>query len=429
MARLTDGISRVFQANWFLLDQVASSVSNLAICVIAANVAEPAVFGVFGVVYLGVAVELAVIRGGGGELMLFRFAEARSVDLKNPQDARSSGRDVESLTEQLLTVSLALGLCVALLTIIASFVVPTDLRSLVSSFAGALLVIPLQDSMRFVFFAHRQPGRALAIDIVWSAGLALGVFAVWWIGELTVASVVAIWALAAASSALVGLLMIRMLPARDGIRGWFAKDARRVVSLTLDPLVGAGAAYVLMQGLVLTAGSETTAALAGAGLMFQPVNTALAGLRWGVLRPLRLRVIERPSDVMPLAWRWVVGCVGATAAWYGLLLLGGEALLALALGDTATLAGPILVWFFVLSAVRCSTLIYSDVTRAVGPGHHLLRTRLVAAATLILAAWSGNVVGDVTGAAIGWSAGATFVGLLIWPAAASRAIRNRSRFR
>lgn len=356
MARLIDGTSRVSQAKWFLLDQAASSASNLAICVIAANVAEPAVFGVFGVAYLAVAVVLAFMRGGGGELMLFRCAEVGSVDPRRQQDAPPGGRDTASLAGQLSTVSLALGACAALPVILASFVVPTALHSLVLSFAGALLVIPLQDSMRFVFFARRQPERALAIDIVWGVGLALGVFIVWWTAELTPANVVAMWALTAAISALIGLLMTRTLPARDGIRGWLAEDARRVVSLALDPLIGTGAAYLLMQGLILTSGSETTAALTGAGLMFQPVSTTLSGIRSGVLRPLRLKVIERPSDVMPLAWKWVVGCAGATAAWYVLLLLGGEALLALALGKTATLAGPILVWFFVVTAVRCSTL-------------------------------------------------------------------------
>ena len=82
-----------------------------------------------------------------------------------------------------------------------------------------------------------------------------------------------------------------------------------MISLAVDPLIGTGAAYVLMQGLVLISGPETVAALTGAALIFQPMNTALAGLRWGVLRPLRLMVIERPRNVMPLAWKCLAVCV------------------------------------------------------------------------------------------------------------------------
>lgn len=187
------------RAAWSIADQGLSSLSNIAVGIVAARSLSVEQFGTFGLVFTSYILVLGVGRGMISDPLLVRFSA-------QPTTRVPAGIAVAG-------AATLYGIVAGLLYAAAGVVVGGPILGVLVGFGLALPGLVLQDAWRYVAFSQARPQVAFLVDLVWGAGVAIGLIAVATQGALTLASILWVFGGTAGIAALAGMLVFRALPA------------------------------------------------------------------------------------------------------------------------------------------------------------------------------------------------------------------------
>lgn len=263
--------SRLFhKVSWNLVDQALSAASNFALAIIVARSVGASEFGAFAIAFMVYGIAIAATKSVVGQPLQMHYSSAE-------------------LGRQRTEIGRAIGfvLPLSLLTaVIAAVIGQTVGGSVGSSMLALAVVLPalqVQDSCRMSMFTIGKPAWAAAIDAVWTVSqfglialaIALGHHQVW---QLILA-----WGAAAALSALVGLILLKVRPAVSQAISWFRSERHLIRYLFPEYLLGLGAAQfgLVLVGVVATA--DAVGSLRAAQVLLGPLGiVATAAFQFAV---------------------------------------------------------------------------------------------------------------------------------------------------
>ncbi|MBT2444742.1 hypothetical protein J7E93_32540 [Streptomyces sp. ISL-36] len=337
-----------------VLDQAASSLTNIAVLVIAARASSADGFAAFSLVYMTFTVLLGLNMAFVGQ----------AVVLEKGEDDRVAGAARSAVAFTAAASALA-----ALPLLAAGAVLGGDTGPAFLALGAVLPVVLVQDGLRYSFSALRQPHRALAADTLRLACVVPALLLQPY--DTSPARLVLVWGLSALPAVLLGLTLLRpLVKNRPGEpRRHLRKDhlGRRFV---VEYAVGSASSQLAVLGLGLFASPLAVGALRGASTLFGPLNVlltsvnafappllgrsgsrratvraaaalgavlALLALAWGaVLFALPERV---GRQLLGATWHSAAGLLPATASQYAVMALGTCALVTLrVLSPRATLS-------------------------------------------------------------------------------------------
>ncbi|MDX3535325.1 hypothetical protein PV721_13245 [Streptomyces sp. MB09-01] len=344
-----------------VLDQAASSATNILVLVLAARLSSAAGFADFSMVYVTFSVLLGLNMAYVGQSLVLEKGQGLP-----PDEAR--GR-LGALCRSAVGFTGAASAAVGALLVLVGLALPGTPGRAFLALGLVLPLVLLQDGLRYCFSALRAPERALAADalrlVCVVAALAVqpeGAPA----GRLVLA-----WGLSAVPALALGLWLLRpyVRGARADLRPYLRRGhlGQRFV---VEFAVGNGSSQLAVLGLGVFATPLAVGALRGATTLFGPLNvlfnsanafgppvlgrlggqratvraTALLGLvlavvgaGWGaVLYALPDRV---GRQLLGGTWEATAGLLPATGAQYAVMGLGTCALLTLrVLAPKATLS-------------------------------------------------------------------------------------------
>jgi O-antigen/teichoic acid export membrane protein len=392
------GTARITRHSTHLIavaDQATSSATNLALNILVAGIAAPEVFGAVGLASALYLLETGVVRGA----------------VADPYTVLSTESSVDQRRAAVGTAT-AIGLGLAGVHIAAGLLVDGPLRSVLLTFGLVTPALVLQDVVRMMLYAHRQPLLAFESNLIWAvvqaalSGVALAV------GSPT--GLVVAWGLGAGASAVYCLRQLGCAPWPMRWMSWFRGRSQLAVSWATDHFAQQGVAQVLVWMIGIVAGLEAVASYRGAVVLTGPVTVMIAGLARGVVLPASVRRARRDDaslehfillNVIP------VFAVGAVLLLVPLLLLPqgvGELLLA----ETWEGARRILPLVIVARVLNATTLGLVLGMRATAEHRLSLRLRLVSGAVTLGGATTAAAWWGVTGGA----AALALISLLFLPA-------------
>lgn len=240
-----------------VLDQAASSLTNILVLVMAARVSTAAGFAAFSMVYLTFTVLLGLNMSYVGQ----------AVVLERGDDDGTLASACRSAAVFTACASLIAG---ALL--VAGGAVTGGRAG--GAFLALGLVLPVvlvQDGLRYSFSALRQPHRALAADVLRLVCVVPALLLQ--PHHAAPARLVAVWGFSALPALLVGLLLLR--PLVTGATTHVRRYLRRGhlgMRFVVEFAVGNASSQLAVLGLGLFASPLTVGALRGATTVFGPLN-------------------------------------------------------------------------------------------------------------------------------------------------------------
>jgi O-antigen/teichoic acid export membrane protein len=275
---------------WSLLDQGSSSIANLALSVLLAQLLSRADFGAFAIVFSAYLVALGVNRAAVGEPTLLRLR--RFLVGKEHLSAERVATQSASL---LLAAMMAIAFCGS------AAVIGGVVGELLFILAAALPGLLFLDCNRYVLYALSDAQRASqlgAITTVMQFGalsFAIG------IGVREVAHLFAVWAGVATAVSCVVCLLHRRLPSLVAGVHWL----RRNRDVAPHYLLEYGILASVQQGLVLivgvTAGLSATAELRAVQVLLGPVNMVSMGVAIVALPAAARRVVQNANSLRRLS--------------------------------------------------------------------------------------------------------------------------------
>ncbi|MFE5484370.1 hypothetical protein [Streptomyces sp. NPDC056527] len=378
-----------------VLDQAASSLTNIAVLVIAARQSTADGFAAFSMVYIAFTVLLGLAAAYVGQSVVLEKGEEYEVGTA----ARSA-----------VTFTAAASTAAALPLLAAGAVIGGATGPALLALGAVLPIVLVQDGLRYAFSALRQPHRALAADVLRLA-CAVPALLVQPHGS-SPARLVLVWGLSALPAALLGLALLRpFVRNRPGDpRRFLRKDhlGRRFV---VEFAVGNGSSQLAVLGLGLLASPLAVGALRGASTLFGPLNTLFTSVN-AFGPPVLGRAGSRRAIVraaVGLAAALALVALGWAAALYALPERVGRGLL----GDTWRSAAELLPatgsQYAVMAAGTCAL-----VTLRVLSPRATLSVQVVFSLLSVALMLGGYVVGGVIGAAWGLAAGSALKALAAW---------------
>ncbi|MFF3083676.1 hypothetical protein ACFVRB_01350 [Streptomyces nojiriensis] len=376
-----------------VLDQAASSATNILVLVLAARLSSASGFADFSMVYVTFSVLLGLNMAYVGQSLVLEKGERLGAE------CRSALGFTAAASAAVGTLLLLVGLALAGAT--------------GTAFLALGLVLPLvllQDGLRYCFSALRAPERALAADalrlVCVVAALALqpeGASA----GRLVLA-----WGLSALPALGAGLWLLR--PYVRGVRGDLRPYLRRGhlgQRFVVEFAVGNGSSQLAVLGLGVFATPLAVGALRGATTLFGPLNVLFNSANafgppvLGRLGGKRATVRATAALGLVLA---AVGAGWATALYLLPDRLGGELL-----GDTWAGASALLpatgAQYAVMGLGTCALL----TLRVLAP-KATLSLQVVFSLLSVGLLLGGYAVWGVAGAAWGLAAGSALKALAAW---------------
>ncbi|WP_371790060.1 hypothetical protein OG285_02835 [Streptomyces sp. NBC_01471] len=239
-----------------VLDQAASSLTNILVLVMAARVSTTAGFAAFSMVYLTFTVLLGLNMSYVGQAVVLERGDRTAL--------ASACRSAAAFTG---SASLAAG------ALLAAGGAAVGGR-LGQTFLALGLVLPfvlLQDGLRYSFSALQQPHRALVADVL--RLLCVVPALLLQPHHANPARLVAVWGLSAVPALLTGLLLLRPL-----VRGAPTQVRRYLrrghlgMRFVVEFAVGNASSQLAVLGLGLFASPLAVGALRGATTLFGPLN-------------------------------------------------------------------------------------------------------------------------------------------------------------
>ncbi|MFB6513617.1 hypothetical protein ACFCW4_30245 [Streptomyces virginiae] len=388
-----------------VLDQAASSATNILVLVLAARLSSASGFADFSMVYVTFSVLLGLNMAYVGQSLVLEKGERLGAECRSAVGFTAAG-------------SAAVGVLLAAVGLALPGATGT-------AFLALGLVLPLvllQDGLRYCFSALRAPERALAADalrlVCVVAALALqpeGASA----GRLVLA-----WGLSALPALALGLWLLRpyVHGARADLRPYLRRGhlGQRFV---VEFAVGNGSSQLAVLGLGVFATPLAVGALRGATTLFGPLNVLFNSAN-AFGPPVLGRLGGKRATVRATAaLGLVLAAVGA--GWATALYLLPDRLGRELLGDTWAGASALLpatgAQYAVMGLGTCALL----TLRVLAP-KATLSLQVVFSLLSVALLLGGYAVWGVAGAAWGLAAGSALKALAAWwrvtrlPAAAAR---------
>ncbi|MCX5273892.1 hypothetical protein ACFWB2_37955 [Streptomyces virginiae] len=388
-----------------VLDQAASSATNILVLVLAARLSSASGFADFSMVYVTFSVLLGLNMAYVGQSLVLEKGERLGAECRSAVGFTAAG-------------SAAVGVLLAAVGLALPGATGT-------AFLALGLVLPLvllQDGLRYCFSALRAPERALAADalrlVCVVAALALqpeGASA----GRLVLA-----WGLSALPALALGLWLLRpyVRGARADLRPYLRRGhlGQRFV---VEFAVGNGSSQLAVLGLGVFATPLAVGALRGATTLFGPLNVLFNSAN-AFGPPVLGRLGGKRATVRATAaLGLVLAAVGA--GWATALYLLPDRLGRELLGDTWAGASALLpatgAQYAVMGLGTCALL----TLRVLAP-KATLSLQVVFSLLSVALLLGGYAVWGVAGAAWGLAAGSALKALAAWwrvtrlPAAAAR---------
>ncbi|MEU9143157.1 hypothetical protein [Streptomyces sp. NPDC048349] len=377
-----------------VLDQAASSATNIVVLVLAARLSSASGFADFSMVYVTFTVLLGLNMAYVGQSLVLEKAGER---------LGSACRSAVGFT------GAASGAVGAVLAVVGLLLGGAGGRA----FLALGLVLPLvlvQDGLRYCFSVLRAPERALAADAL-RLVCVVAALAVQPAGA-SAARLVLVWGLSALPALALGLLLLR--PYVRGARAQLRPYLRRGhlgQRFVVEFAVGNGSSQLAVLGLGVFATPLAVGALRGATTLFGPLNVLFNSAN-SFGPPVLSRLGGRRAVVRAtLALGAVLAAVGA--GWAVVLFLLPDRLGRELLGDTWASAAALLpatgAQYAVMGLGTCALL----TLRVLAP-KSTLSVQIAFSALSVVFLLGGYAVWGPLGAAWGLAAGSALKAVAAW---------------
>ena len=438
------------RAGWSFVDQGLSSASNFGAGVVAARSSTSEQFGAFSIAFATAMIGIGVVRAIVSEVYSVRYAGDREVetppsaldpDLPMGADAMAEWVELESeataaggielgeaergAVEEVPTTgyphasaawgaSLFISLIASAGCLVAALLASGSLRGSFAILAVGMPALVLQDVVRYVCMARRDPFGAALSDGAWVVGFAVAIGVLSLDGSFPQANAaLGAWVFGAGIGAAVGGLRMHAVPKLR--QGWvFAhRTWRHSARYVLD--WGALNATVQLSYYLLgvTAGLAVLGDLRAAMLLIGPLNIVVMGAVMILVPELtRFRRSTGNRLIVPAAAISIVLLVVALA-WLAAVAVLPESVLETLLGDAASNARPLIPDLLVVLVISMLCQGPLVCLRATGDVRRGTRASLPAAPfQLCGAAVGAALLGGAGGALVGSASGYLVGGVL-----------------
>lgn len=388
-----------------LVDQVLSSGSGLVVLVLVAHQSSAATLGSVGLALIVNGFLLGCVRALVGEVSLLR--------------AKRDGADERAETATALALGLVGAVVAATLLVAVSLLLRNETGTFLAIVAVAIPFVYVQDVLRYVHYGAGRIREAIVIDGAWIAIQVVLSASLIIADEATGLRLVLAWAAGAVVSALLGVVRVRVVPARRQIATWVNEDRRRMGAFLTDYLFSTGLvqAAFLVLGVLLTRSEFGTFRLGAVAV--SPLANAMAGVR--VLGLARLADRGRDaSAALRLARRYGLAFSGAGFAYLGVLAVLPERIGIALVGSTWVDARSVALVTAAGEALRLGSFAATDFVKVFGKGIALVRTRAITSLFVVVGALVGGIGSGPVGAATGIAI-AALGGTALWWFTALRA--------
>ena len=399
------------QLAWGMVDQGFSSASNFGGSILAARMLSTTEFGAFSIGFALYVIVLGLSRAWSSEPLVVRYAASEE---RNQADAIRRGA----------TTAFTAGVLGGAALCVAGFLLSSAVRTTLFAVALFLPALMLQDFWRYALILRRRSRDAAVNDLTWLVVLVVA-FAAARSHNLTAAGAVVLWAAGAVVGCLVGLVQLRMLPARRFV-AWMRGHRDLSWPYTGEFLLLSGAGMLLTVGLGAIGGLGDAGGFRGALVALGPLGILFMGTSMQVTPMMARRIAAGRADLRRLGIR-VSGALGAVAAGWGLMLLLipdhlGEKLLGSSWQSAQDLI-PILSGYYVSTALMLGATVG---LRALGAARTALKLRLVVAPIGLGLGLLGAIISGSKGAALGLLIGNAIALPLWWRTFVREANAHRS---
>jgi O-antigen/teichoic acid export membrane protein len=281
-----------------LLDQAASSLSNVAFTLIVAHILTANEFGrasiLIGTCIIVIGLQRAFVTDP------FLISTRSLIDHKSTDSATISG------------AALLVSLLFMPILVAAGTHSTHEVLAMSVALACGLPAICVADAFRMVYFRRGAVWKALVLDAIWvTVQLGSGAVAIM-TGHATALWVTASWAGGALAGALFALAREHVAPSLRAGTQWILTQSRLGKPLAVDFLSGQGAAQLSLVAVATTAGAGQVANIKLVQVALGPFAVIVQGLYNSSIPLLVGRSAERQ-------WRFVRG-VGAIFGLFGTVL-------------------------------------------------------------------------------------------------------------
>lgn len=406
-----DGVGRVVRrAGWSIIDQVLSALSNVVLSILVAKTVDAPGFGAFSTAFLVFSLLLALTRAIIASPLQITYAA-------------SEGADFHHTVRSALGATLLLGLGAGTICVLTGLALNNQTGDALIALGVCLPPLLVQDICRMTFFSMGSPGRAAAIDAVWTV-LEFGLLAaLLTAGTSDVRLPIIVWGASAAVSAAVALRMLRALPRIPGAAGWTLRQRRLTGYLLAEYVLGQGLGQVGILMVAVVGSTDGVGALRAAQVLLGPLGIlGTATFLFAVPEIARRPAMDqrrRRGFVAVLS----AGTTVATIVYCAPLLFVPDELGRRLLGDTWSGAKSVLLPMCLLSVA--SALGTGPAAMLYGMGHAKVTfsINVIKAPLLVALMFVGISLWDAQGAA--WAIFATEALLLpIWFLRTGRIMRS-----
>ena len=388
------GIMR--KAGWNLGDQILSAASNVALSIIVANSVDKYVFGAFAIAFVVFGVGIALARSIVGQPLQIRYAAAP------PHEQHAAIGRAHGLA---VVLGLALGAVCALASIPMSGALAQALLALSVCLPGLLL----QDSQRLTFFAIGKAWGAVVIDTVWTVAQFGALAALILAGRTQIDELMLAWGVSAALSAVVGAVLLRVVPRVTAWLAWLREIRDLVRYLLAEYILGLGASQVSVLLVGVIAAPQAVGAIRAAQTLLGPLNI-LGGACFNFTVPEIARRTHLTAKQRLLAGHAVSGLMGsATVVYVVALLLIPDWLGEKIFSDSWAGAAGVLLPLGISALFSSLANGLAGVLYGLGRADRTFRINLLKAPVIVVAVLGGTWLGGAFGAACGMAVAEAFV--------------------
>lgn len=379
------GLSRLLRkAGWSVVDQGLSALTNLALSVFVARSVDAEGFGSFAVALLIYGIMVALAKSLLGQPLQIRCSAAIG-QVRRLAIARTSG------------LALMIGVAAGLGCLVAGFAVPGTTGRALLALSVVMPGLLLQDTLRMAFFAEGRAHLAALIDTVWAIGQA-SIFAIVLTRlETGVQALILAWGAAAALSATVGLLLLRITPRLLDGAAWLREHYDLARYLLLEYLVGMG---VFQVGILLVgaiAGASAVGAIRGAQVLLGLLGIVnVAAIQFAVPEVSRRgHLSKRQRSLYALVLSLVL--TSFAIGYVALIALIPTKLGVQLLGDSWTNASPVLLPLGIATVTALVTTGPMVLLYGMGQARRTYRLNLIKAPVLVCTLALGTYFGGAFG--------------------------------
>ncbi|WP_261562118.1 hypothetical protein [Frankia tisae] len=290
-------------------DQVVSSGTNAAINFIIARRVDSSEFGAFAIAYTIFAMVVGLSRAAGTAPLGISYADVPASTFRSAVRAAAG-------------TALALGAAVGVVLVLIGAALRGTVGLNLAAMGVVMPALLVQDAWRYASFAQGRPLLAVGNDLVWAAGLTIGV------GLLAAGSgtgggavaLVLVWGAAAALAALVGVAQHHAWPDPKRALAWFTGHRETTGFMTAEfiSLQGAQQTSTLIIGVV--GSTSLVGALRGLQTLLAPTTNLAVALMSFAIPEFSRRKHMPPGQVIRGAYL-VSGLVVVSSTLWGLAFM------------------------------------------------------------------------------------------------------------